>query len=41
MASASEGPSIRIIIQQCLSAKLQVQPQRDGQEAQYVEVGGS
>ena len=31
-------PSIRVIIQQCLSAKLQVQPPIEGSDAQWVEV---
>ena len=39
---ASDGmngsPSVRVIIQQCLSAELQVQPPSDGVEAQSVEV---
>lgn len=39
---ASDGingsPSVRVIIQQCLSAELQVQPPSDGVEAQSVEI---
>ena len=39
---ASDGvngsPSVRVIIQQCLSAELQVQPPSDGVEAHSVEV---
>ena len=36
---ASNGcPSIRVIIQQCLSAKLQVQPPTEDSDAQWVEV---
>ena len=31
-------PSIRVIIQQCLSAKLQVQPPTEDSDAQWVEV---
>lgn len=31
-------PSIRVIIQQCLSAKLQVQPLTEDSDAQWVEV---
>ena len=31
-------PSIRVIIQQCLSAKLQVQPPKEDSDAQWVEV---
>lgn len=42
MASNAYGmngsPSVRVIIQQCLSAELQVQPPSDGVEAQSVEV---
>ena len=32
------SPSVRVIIQQCLSAQLQVQPPSDGAEAESVEV---
>ena len=31
-------PSVRIIIQQCLSARLQVQPPTENDDAQWVEV---
>lgn len=31
-------PSIRVIIQQCLSAKLQVQPPTEDSDAQWVEI---
>ena len=31
-------PSIRVIIQQCLSAKLQVQPPTEDSDAEWVEV---
>ena len=34
----NSSPSVRVIIQQCLSAELQVQPPSDGVEAQSVEV---
>lgn len=41
MASSSNStcPSVRIIIQQCLSARLQVQPPTETEDAQWVEVG--
>lgn len=32
-------PSVRVIIQQCLSARLQVQPPTENDDAQWVEVG--
>lgn len=31
-------PKARIVLQQCLSAKLQVQPRTEEQQAQFVEV---
>lgn len=31
-------PSVRIIIQQCLSARLQVQPPTENEDAKWVEV---
>ena len=37
----SAGPSVRVIIQQCLSARLQVQPPTENEDAQWVEVGGT
>lgn len=38
-SNAANGcPSIRVIIQQCLSAKLQVQPPTEDSDAQWVEV---
>jgi hypothetical protein len=37
-SSKNDGPCIHMIIQQCLSARLQVQPPTDEQEAEYVEV---
>lgn len=36
--SNSNLPKARIILQQCLSAKLQVQPRTEEQEAQFVEI---
>ena len=33
------GAKARVILQQCLSAKLQVQPPSDDQEAEYVDIG--
>ncbi|XP_032233105.2 D-aminoacyl-tRNA deacylase 2 [Nematostella vectensis] len=34
----TNGPTVRVIIQQCLSARLQVQPPGDSQAAEYVKV---
>ena len=34
-------PSVRVIIQQCLSARLQVQPPTENEDAQWVEVSGT
>ena len=34
----SPSPSVRVIIQQCLSARLQVRPPNDDQDAEWVEV---
>ncbi|EDO36966.1 predicted protein [Nematostella vectensis] len=34
----TNGPTVRVIIQQCLSARLQVQPRGDSQAAEYVKV---
>lgn len=36
---SSGGPKARVVLQQCLSAKLQIQPASDEQEAEYVEIG--
>ena len=36
--AVSGSPSVRVIVQQCLSAKLQVQPPTDDKDAQWVEV---
>ena len=35
---ANECSSVRIIIQQCLSARLQVQPPTENEDAKWVEV---
>ncbi|XP_072031854.1 D-aminoacyl-tRNA deacylase 2-like isoform X1 [Amphiura filiformis] len=37
-SSGSNGPLAKLIIQQCLSARLQVKPPSDDEEAAYVEV---
>jgi len=38
-ASSNSGcPSVRVIIQQCLSARLQVQPPSENDDAQWVEI---
>ena len=40
MTSAQKlGPVARVVLQQCLSAKLQVQPASEIQPAEFVEVG--
>lgn len=36
---SSGAPKARVVLQQCLSAKLQIQPASDEQEAEYVEIG--
>ena len=36
--TGSEGPKARVILQQCMSAKLQVETETDDQPAQYVKV---
>ncbi|XP_031554131.1 D-aminoacyl-tRNA deacylase 2-like [Actinia tenebrosa] len=38
MASSTSGPCVRVIMQQCLSARLQVQPPSDQKPAEYVEI---
>lgn len=37
--SLDSGPQARVILQQCLSAKLMVQPSTDVEEAKFVHVG--
>ncbi|KAI8514641.1 D-tyrosyl-tRNA(Tyr) deacylase [Branchiostoma belcheri] len=39
MANADTVPKARVVVQQCLSARLQVKPPSDENEAEYVEVG--
>eukprot|EP00058_Branchiostoma_floridae_P028085 XP_002613576.1 hypothetical protein BRAFLDRAFT_277371 [Branchiostoma floridae] len=39
MATAEASPKARVVIQQCLNARLQVQPLSEEKEAEYVEVG--
>lgn len=36
--AANECPSVRVIIQQCLSARLQVQPPTETEDAKWVEI---
>lgn len=37
--STDTGPQARVVLQQCLSAKLMVQPQTEEEAAKYVHVG--
>lgn len=39
MADSGGGPAARTVLQQCLQARLQVQPAGEQSEAEYVQVG--
>lgn len=39
--ASGQGSKARIVLQQCLSARLQVQPATEDTEAKYVEVYGN
>ncbi|XP_061467587.1 D-aminoacyl-tRNA deacylase 2 [Rhineura floridana] len=38
MAGSNRGPSARVLLQQCLRARLQVKPAEPGSEAEWVEI---